>query len=333
MSEYEKLKPALQKLVDEDVLSAHQALAAQTALRVAGTPSQRSRRSLFSEALTYIGGAVVVISAGLLLNQTWQQLGTWGRPAVIFTGAAILFIVATLLSKSVKDETRRRLTSTLFVGSAALVAFAIGVLTNEFWVPKNDPQTMNWINPDPWVVPTIAILCSVAGGLIAGFGYFRAKSAFAALAQILASHVIAYALGALIWIQIFGEDEFPTLATFLLATSGAIWVYVAQRELLAEDSAVAFGGIAGLFFASQTLREQYAQWFPPTIEILGGLAFLALYMFGRKWPFLAAGIAGMLMGGVELLSIYVKGVTGALSSMALGIVLLILGTRLFKEHK
>lgn len=334
MSDYEKLKPALKKLVDQDVLSASQALAAQTALR-SGQPTgeERSRKSLFSEALTYIGGAVIVISAGLLLGQTWEQLGTWGRPGVIFGAATVLFVAAFFLSNKSNDDIRRRLTSTLFVGSGSLAAFSIGLVTNELWVPKNDPQTMNWINPDPWVVPTIAILCSLSGGLIAVIGYIRAKSAFGALSQVFVSHVLAFAVGSLIWIQIFGEDYFPILATLLLAISGAIWVYVAERELLEETNAIAFGGVAGLFFAGQTLREEYAMWVTPTAEILGGLALLALYMFGRKWPFLAAGIFGMLIGGVELLGNYVKGINGALGSMALGIVLLLLGTRLFRERK
>jgi hypothetical protein len=71
----------------------------------------------------------------------------------------------------------------------------------------------------------------------------------------------------------------------------------------------------------------------PTLEIAGGLMFLALYMYGRKWPFLAGGIGAMLIGGIELLSRYVEGISGALASMGLGIALLVLGTRLFNEQK
>jgi hypothetical protein len=69
------------------------------------------------------------------------------------------------------------------------------------------------------------------------------------------------------------------------------------------------------------------------MEILGGLAFLGLYMYGRKWPFLAGGIGALLLGGIELLTRYVEGIAGALGSMALGIALLVLGTRLFKEQQ
>jgi hypothetical protein len=60
MSDYEKLKPALKNLVDSGKLDANQALAAQIAMQASGLASDgRSRKSLFSEALTFVGGAVV----------------------------------------------------------------------------------------------------------------------------------------------------------------------------------------------------------------------------------------------------------------------------------
>lgn len=332
MSDYEKLKPSLQKLVDDGTLTAHQALAAQNALSGSASSDGRSRRSLFSEALTYIGGAVIVVSAGLLLNQAWDQLGTLGRPAVIGAAAIIVFLVADLLSKRANEDTIRRLSSTLFVGSSALTAFTIGLVTNELWIPKQDEQSSYWINPKPWVYMTIMLLCAIGAGLVAWFGYRKARSAFGVIAQIATADFVGFAIGALIWIQLFGPDQFPSYGSLVLVILGATWIYVAEKELFEEFNAVGVGAILTLFIATQSFREQLPTWAIPTLEIIGGIGFLALYLVGRKWPFLAGGIGGMLIGGVELLTRYVHGVGGALGSMALGIVLLVLGTRLFNER-
>lgn len=333
MTEYDKLKPALQKLVDYGTLTAHQALAAQNALRASVTTEGRSRKSLFSEALTYIGGAVIVVSAGLLLNQAWDQLGTWGRPAVIGAGAILLFLAATMLSRQVKEDTLRRLSSTLFVGSGALTAFTIGLITNEFWIPKQTENQTYWVNPKPWVYMTIALLCAVGAGLVAWFGYQKAKSALGVMAQILTADIAGFAVGALIWIQFYGDDSFPSYGSIVLLALGALWIYACEKEKFEEYNAAGVGAILTLLFAIQTFREQLPIWTIPTLEVVGGIGLLALYLVGRKWPFLAGGIGGILIGGVELLTRYVHGVGGALGSMALGIVLLVLGTRLFKEHK
>jgi hypothetical protein len=244
-----------------------------------------------------------------------------------------LFIAAFLLSKDIKVETLRRLCSTLFVGSAALLAFTIGLITSELWIPQNEPGDMYWVNPKPWVPVTIALLCAVGAGVISVFGYQRAKSAFGILAQILSADVALFSLGALIWVQIYGDNDFPSYGSIALLVAGGAWVYAAEKEKFAEVNAVAFGGMITLLFAVQTLREQLPDWAVPVAMILGGLGLLGLYLNGRKWAFLVGGIGGTLIGGIELLTRYVEGVWGALGSMALGIALLVLGTRLFKERQ
>jgi hypothetical protein len=145
--------------------------------------------------------------------------------------------------------------------------------------------------------------------------------------------VAVFAVGALVFIQLFGPDEWPNYAFLGLLSVGGIWVYVAEKELFSQWQSVAISSIGTLFIASQGFREQFGNWFVPTLEIFGGFMFLALYMYGRKWPFLAGGIGAMLIGGIELLSRYVEGISGALASMGLGIALLVLGTRLFNEQK
>ncbi len=334
MSNQNSVKPELQKLVDQGVLSSEQALAAQIAL--IGVPeekSDRTRRSLFSEAITYIGGAVIVVSAGLILNETWAQLGTWGRPGVIGLGAALLFAAAYLVSRDTHQEQVRRLSSTLFVGSAGLTAFTIGLITNELWIPRRDPNDIYFINPKPWVYMTIALLCALGGGLVAYFGYLRAKSAIGVFAQILAADVFVFAIGALIWNSIYGDDDFPSFGSLALVVLGSYWIYAAEKKVFQEVNVTAFASILTLFFALTSFRDLLPIWSVPAITIVGGFVYLALYLNSRLWPWLFGGIGGLLIGGVELLVRYVEGLGGALGSMLLGIVLLVIGTRLFRDKQ
>lgn len=333
MSETESVKPQLQKLIDDGTLTKAQALAAQRALLGStGVGQTRSRKSLFSEALTYIGGAVILISAALILSQTWQQLGTWGRPAVIGGSSALLFVAAIFLSRDTHQEQVRRLSSTLFVGSAALVSFTIGLITNELWIPRRDPNDIYYINPKPWVYMTIALLCALGGGAISYLGYLRAKSALAVAAQVLAADVAVFSVGALIWISIYGERDFPSYGSVALLILGGFWIYAAEKEFFPEVNVTALGSIFTLTFAVQSFRELLPEWAVPVGMILGGLMFLWLYLQSRKWPWLFGGIGGFLIGGIELLTRYVEGIGGAIGSMILGIVLLVIGTRLFKEQ-
>ena len=334
MSSENSVKPELQKLVDQGVLSTQQALAAQDALLGDATQkSDRSRKSLFSEAITYIGGAVIVVSAGLILNETWEQLGAWGRPAVIGVGAVLLFLAAYLVNRDTKLEQVRRLSSTLFVGSAALTAFTIGLITNQLWIPSRGPNDIYFINPKPWVYMTIALLCALGGGLVAYFGYRRAKSAISVFAQILAADVFVFSIGALIWISLYGDDDFPSFGSLALVALGASWIYCAERKVFQEVNVTAFASILTLFFAITSFRDLLPVWSIPTITIVGGFIYLGLYLNSRLWPWLFGGIGGLLIGGVELLVRYVEGLGGALGSMLLGIVLLVIGTRLFRDKQ
>lgn len=328
------IKPKLKKLVEDGTLTQAQAIAAQTAL-LGSTPDQesRSRKSLFSEALTYIGGAVILISAALILSETWQQLGTWGRPAVIGGAALLLFIAALLLSRDTKLQQMRRLSSTLFVGSAALVSFTIGLITTQLWIPQREPNDIYFINPKPWVYMTIALLCALGGGLVSYYGYLRAKSALAVFAQVLAADVAVFSIGALIWTSIYGDNEFPSYGSLALLVIGGFWIYATEKEIFQESNVTALGSIITLLIAVQTFRDLLPDWVVPVGTIGGGLLYLFLYLQSRRWPWLLGGIGGFLVGGIELLTRYVEGLGGALGSMALGIALLVLGTRLFRERQ
>ena len=326
--------PELEELVRGDVITSSQAIAVQQALHLGtGERITRSRRSLISEAITYIGGAVIVVSAILLLSTTWESLGRWGRPGVLAASGVILGIAAVLLGRDRLDDARRRLCSTLYVASGFISAFSLGVLLSEFWVPKNPPMSDVYVQPAMWVMPTIFMLSTILGGLIAILGYRRANSALGVLAIAGAIGGFVESTGMLIWWQIKGEETYPFLGFVFLFIAGCVWLVAAQRNLFVEDLMAKALGLLALVIATEGMRNPLPENFASVALIGLGLTMLWTYMHKREWIYLLGGIAPMLMGGVELLTRYVTGPLGSLASMVFGIVILVVGLRLFKEKQ
>lgn len=331
--ETEQLVPELANLVSEATITNEQAFAVQHALRLGmSSTGMRNRRALWSEAFTYLGGAVIVVSAGLILSRAWTQLGTWGRPVVVGIAASVLFVAATYLARSRRDDVMRRLCSTLFVGASALVAFTIGLIFTELWVPKNSPNSTHWIDPDPWVPPTIVMLCAFGAGGVAVFGYRRAKSAFGVMTLGVIVGTCSGALGVLTWVLVKGgSGDNAVMAGIFLMSTAVVWLLAVNRKIFREENAANLVGLAMIFIAGQMLRQQSIVELPAVIQVAIGLILFYVYLRKRAWPFLAAGLLFLLSGGIELVTRYVQGILGACISLIFGIVLLVTGLRLFRD--
>ena len=329
------LIPELQDLVSNEVISEVQAHAVQTALKITPTHAYegRSRRSLISEALTYIGGAVIAVSAVLLLSTTWDSLGQWGRPGVLLAAGVVLGLAAVLLGKTDLDDARRRLCSTLYVGSAAITAFAFGLLLSEFWVPKNEPFSDVYIQPAQWVMPTIFVLSTALAAVITVLGYRRANSAFGVLGIASSIGGFSMSLGMLIWWQIKGEETYPFLGFIGLFIAACVWLVLANRNVFDERIMAQCLALLALVISTEGMRTPLPEDFA-SIALVGlGLVMLWKYMQTREWVYLVGGVAPMLMGGIEFLTRNVSGALGSLASMIFGIAILVVGLRLFKEKQ
>lgn len=330
----DQLVPELVALVDSQVINEAQAHEVQRALHLSeGSITQRSRRSLISEAITYIGGAVIVVSAILLLSTTWESLGQWGRPGVMAAAGLVLGGAATLLGQERHDDARRRLCSTLYVASSIVSAFALGLLLSEFWVPKNEPMDVTYIEPAMWVMPVIFMLTTALAGVIGVLGYRRANSALGVMGLAAALGGFVEASGLLIWWEIKGEETYPFLGFVFLFVAACGWLTAAQRNVFTEVLMAKALAMLGLIIAVEGLRSPLPEDFA-SIALLGlGVTMLWKYMQNREWVYLVGGIAPLLMGGIEVLTRYVSGPLGSLASMGFGIVILVVGLRLFKEKQ
>jgi len=331
----EQLVPELSALVAQNTITTEQAHAVQQALHLGAVPeATRSRRALWSEAFTYIGGALIVVSAGLILSQAWTQLGIWGRPLVVGLAAAVLGVAGSFLSRTRHDDVMRRLCSTLFVGASALVAFTVGLILDELWVPKNDPNATNWLNPDPWVSSTIVLLCALSAGAVAVFGYRRARSAFGVVAIGAATGAFAAASGVLLWELLrHGKGDNAVVAGLFLMLVGIAWLLVTNRGIFDESNAANIVGLAMLFIGGLFLSQQSFVELPAVVQLVMGVILFYVYLRNRAWPFLAAGILFLLSGGIQLVTRYVHGLLGAFVSLIFGILLLMVGIRLFREKQ
>jgi hypothetical protein len=336
----------LQNLVDAGTISLEQAVAVENSLhpdertKSAPLPAMfSSQRAFISEALTYVGFVFVIAAAGLLTSQGWSGLGTWGRPALLAAGSVVLFAAGLWMKNARVDESGRRLSSTLFVGSAALVAGATGLVLNEVWVPKNpssiDPGSPLWQEPARWVSPAIAIGVALAGVGVGIVGYLLARSALGQLAMAIPSAVLAFGVSQLlIALRPENNQAGPSRIAFaILFAGGLMWIALEHFGRLHEKTLGQVLGIVALFIGLQGMSTDLRVWAASSLLILLGLGVLIFYLQGHAWPYLAGGIVGMFAGGVRLLIEYVHGTSGALSSLGLGILLVFFGVRIVNDRR
>ena len=343
-----KLVPALQGLVDAGKLTVEQAVATQQAIseqltvpviassseHVSQTSEEaHSRRAIISEALTYVGFVFVIAAAALLTNQAWESLGRWGRPALFAGGAVILFAAGLWMRSARSDASGRRLSSTLFVGAEGLTAGSVGLLLNELWVPKNaegiDSGSIYWQEPARWVEPTIIILTAFAALIVGAGAYLLSRSALGQIAMAVPSMAMVLAFGQLIVVWTSETDQAgpPRVGFALLFLGGLLWLFLADQGYVQEKVVGQVLGVAALYTSVQGLGTDLKVWIGALGLILLGLSLLSVYLSNRAWPFLVGGIVGMFSGGVQMLVEYVHGTSGALASLALGVLMVILGVR------
>ena len=344
-----QMPSALQRLIDAGTITREQAEAVQTAIGepiVVGPlksatpqPVFPSRRAFISEALTYVGFVFVVAAAALLTNQAWEGLGRWGRPGLLAAGAVVLFGGASWMRIVRKDDSGRRLSSTLFVGSEALVAGTTGLILNEIWVPKNpsylDPGSPLWQESARWVDPAMVIIVGFAALLVGVIAYMLSSSALGQIAMAAPSAAMAIGTGQLILALNNEVDQAgpPRVGFAILFAGGLLWIAMEHYGYVHEKVVGQVLGIGALFAGLQGVGVDLKVWASSSVLIVLGLGLLVFYLQGHAWPYLAGGIVGMFAGGVRLLVEYVHGTGGALASLALGILLVVVGVRLVNDRR
>lgn len=327
----------LDSLVSQGTISAEQATQVQAALSNHDVAAEASRRHLIAEILSYVGGAVIVISGAFIVAQAWEPLGAWGRSGLIALGAVILFVGGWLLDVKRKDDSARRLAGALFTGSAVLSAIAVGSLIMSLWGLLDytySPETA-------WRQPAAMAIAAASGLLVAIIGYLRVHTILGQAAMAFGATATLMAVGTSTqYFQDQSDMAFPSYGFWLVLALGIAWIVMARAKVFAESTfALVVGAVLVLFGAQATRSYENLEWLSGSLFVFLGVVFLGLYLAWRAWPMLAAGIAAILIGGIELFVRYLEGIGAALGSLALGVVLLVIGLllprgvkRLEEEH-
>ena len=341
MSSKDDIASALQPLVNDGTLSPEQrdAVVKQLGITV-GQPDSRSLKGLLSEALVYLGGAIIFGSGALLISQTWKDLGRWGRPGVLVVAAVVMWVAGRTVQHRKNDDEGRRLSSTLFTGGAILVGVAVNNLLSDVWIPRNADGNQDWSNVALWVDPAKICIAMTVTAVFVGIGYRISNSALALVAtggallgvSMSSGQYINYLtdLNAPRYEQFHGAV--PWLPGALTAIGSAIWLVMWSRDLFKEKVVAHLLGLVGLFIALNTFREDYDESVIASLLVATGILGLWLYVQSHQWPYLVFGLGSILVGGLQLLFKYVEGVGGALASMGLGAVLVGLGIWLVKDR-
>lgn len=342
MSNKSDLLKALQPLVNDGTLTDGQRDAVIEHLATTTQPvASRTLKALLSEALVYLGGAIIFGSGALIIQQTWNDLGRWGRPSVLVGAAIVLWIAGILIQRRKSDDEGRRLTSTLLTAAAALVGFASAQLLRDLLIPVDPQGYQDWAKVPMWVDPAQVLISLGIVTLIASIAYWTSPSALA-LAVIGGSALgVSMSLAQLINIWLgpdtprdqFFDAPYPWISAVLTGATSGYWLYLWKRDTFKEKIVAHVLGLVGVFIAINSAREYYAEDSVAIVLIIAGIVGLWLYVQTHQWPYLVFGLGSILVGGIQMLFKHVEGIGGALASMGLGAVLVAVGIWLVRERK
>lgn len=329
----DRVEEALVALVTQGTITQAQRQAVQDALESAGRAEHVGRRRVISEILGYVGGAVIIVSAAFIVAQAWDPLGHAGRAALFAAISAVLFAIGWNLGHRLTGEAGRRLAATLMTAAAPLLGLAIGIGLD--WLLDSP---LSEAGDDPgraWMAPFVLLCAAACAGAVAFVGYLRCHSALGNIVMGIAVGVGAFSVGWLLTALVqHTSDAVPLLGLALLIATGATWLILTLRGTFREHVVGQFVGMGAMFLGVQGLRDTFGpSWTVPTLILIGGLVLMGSYAVLRQWPLLVGGVAGVIIGGSELLISMTEGIVAAASSLALGLAMLAAGVLLLRERR
>jgi hypothetical protein len=324
------LSHALDSLVDRGTITADQRAAilaevaggaaspAPTPMSAAtdSAPAQARRRRPLSEILIevglYVGGALVIAAAFVLVAQNWQGMSLGMQITVL----AVTAVVAAGSGLAVghgagPGSARCRLAGVLFAGAAASAAGTTALLLGD----SNEFTGLSAF--------AVALAVMVAGHLIA-------PSTITELGMFIASFAVLQSGLELLRPETV-ESEFDEMTTFdrysplALVTFGALWASLVSRRLAHRELAVFAGMAVALIGALSIIGPDETRTLGMVVMALLAATGFWGFLAQGYWPWLAAAIGSVTalvfwaVGGADrpALAILVAGLV-MLGSSALG---------------
>lgn len=256
-----ELSRLLERWVARSIITADQAeqirADAETAGYDDGGPPHPRPSSLVTEALGYVGGAIVLVALGLLTGTLWGDLSTGARLAIAGGVTAALLIAGAVVAGEPGGTASRLRTVLWLMGSAALATFLALVADAFAWYTEGGvvfaaggtalaSAVLWWVHPRALqhlavLVPVLVAAAAAAQlladpGYLAGLALWGVGLAWAALARggvlpPLRVGVPAGAVGAVVGAASVTDTAWGSVLALVTVVALAV-AAVATRDLL-----------------------------------------------------------------------------------------------------
>jgi Predicted membrane protein (DUF2157) len=159
----------------------------------------RQRESLLTEALSYLGGVLVLVAAGLLTARFWPDLPFSGR-VVLAAAATLLLLSAGLAVPGRLGTAGARVRSVLWTLSVAACAALLAVVAVDGWDLEGT---------------AVGMVVTGGSGLLAAGLWWRMQAPL----QLLAVGATAAGLAATTAVQLLGDDDGRSAGLAVLAVA------------------------------------------------------------------------------------------------------------------
>lgn len=305
---------AVRALVEREVLSAEQAETVLAELEAARSP-RTPFGSGVSEVLGYVGGALVLGGAGLLLNMSWDDLGRTARAGLLVAVTVVLGAAGVVIAGGPRGV--RALAGTAPSARSRIVAvlFALGAGTAAMAVASE------FENYDPSLGP-------FAGLVVALLGYLALPS----VPGLLVSGGFSVALVFAVTEEWFRSST--PVATVGLIVLGLVWALLAGAgKLVQRQVGLGVGAATALMGGQWPVISEAPAWGYAATLVIALLCF-AVYLAQQSAVLLAAGVVGVTLAVPEAVWDWTGGALGGpLAVLLVGVVLLAasgVGLRLHK---
>jgi hypothetical protein len=266
-------------LIDEDQAKAIGAFEA--------APTEERRVPLIAEVLGYLGGALALIAAFILVGEFWADLEVWARLLLVGAGTAA-FLAAGWFIKGVDNDAIRRLSSFSWALGTVGLAFWFGLLADNVF--ETEPET--------------TVLIAAAAGLVAGFVLYRLT--YRSLQQLLVGGaLVAVAMSLLAHIEGLSE-EFYGLTVWGL---GIAWLWLAWGDLLKPKITAYALGSAGALLGPQVMRFDSVLW-PLFLGLVTAALLLTFSVTLRNTILLGFGAGGVFLFVPQIIFEYFEDTIG-----------------------
>lgn len=266
-----------------------------------GTAEPRSRISLLTEAIGYIGAILVLAGGGAAIGQRWEDFGTPARLAILGC-ATLAFLAVGAFTRPSTEPAFKRLTSITWAISVAGFAGTAAVL-NQYYDTRAE------------VAFVTTATASTAYAIVLWALHSGAIQHAVMFAGLLASSV-----SILTWAI---HDPSPWITATTMWVIGVAWIALGwTRRISPWWMALPLGLLVALIAPANMNVD-------PAVYALGigtAGAVMALSVVGRFTPGLAVGAVGMLGYVVGAVTHYFSDTIGVPAALAItGLLILVLG--------